>query len=153
MVEDASAGLDVLDGLMGMLESADLNVTNSFAKSSENLLVSSTQEQLARLATIMANPGDIKCKASDCNNGGIDGNTSKCSTTPGKHCDCATGFDGTLCTWNEASKLKAENMVKDALKPMKGLDDLTKGYRQGFESMEALGKDPNMINTEAISSQ
>lgn len=127
VVEDANAGLDVLDGLMGLLEAGDLNVINSFAKSSENLLVDGmTAKDIARLQQLMSG-ADMPCVARDCNNGGKDGNTSKCSMTAGKHCDCAVGFSGFTCTWNEAAKLKASNMVKDALKPMKAAESLIDG--------------------------
>jgi hypothetical protein len=143
----------VLDGLMGLREVGDLNVINSFAKSSENLLVDNlNQADISRLQKLMSGD-DMPCIAKDCNNGGKDGNTSKCSTSKGHHCDCATGFSGFTCTWNEAAKQKANTMVKDALKPLKAAENLVEGYKQGMEAMQSLGKDPNMVNKESTDSQ
>jgi hypothetical protein len=138
---------------MGLLEGGDLNVINSFAKSSENLLADKlTAKSIARLQQLMAGD-DMPCIPADCNNAGKDGNTSKCSTVKGHHCECATGFSGFTCTWNEAAKQKANTMVKDALKPMKARESLIVGYKQGMEAMESLGKDPNMVNQESTDSQ
>lgn len=150
MVEDASAALDILDGLTGLMEGGDLNVINAFSKSSANLLVDGlSDEDIAAMQASMAAAEDGACKATDCNNGGLNGNTSRCSTTPGKHCDCAAGFSGYYCKWNEASKVKAEGMVRNALTSLKNVGDLSeRGSSQGIESMSSLTKDPDMVNDD-----
>lgn len=83
-IEDTSGALDVLDGLTSQMDGGNLNIIMAFSKSAENLLTDGLDaETLKDMQSKMAsNEGDDQkpCKDTECNNGGKDGNTSKCST-------------------------------------------------------------------------